>query len=86
MYKLIFDKEVEKFLKKQDMVLRRRIRDALLELAENPFQASDVKRLKGRQGQFRKRVGDYRIIYEIVDKQLIILVLKISSRGSAYKE
>jgi mRNA interferase RelE/StbE len=86
MYRLIFDKEVEKYLKKQDKVLRRRIRDALLELAESPFRASEVKRLKGRQGQFRKRVGDYRIIYEIVDKQLIILVLKISSRGNVYKE
>jgi mRNA interferase RelE/StbE len=86
MYKLIFDKEVEKFIKKQDTNVRRRIRDALLELAESPFQASEVKRLKGRQGQFRKRVGNFRIIYEIVDKQLIILVLKISSRGSAYKE
>ncbi|WP_082882724.1 type II toxin-antitoxin system RelE family toxin [Paenibacillus swuensis] len=66
--------------------MRRRIRDALIELAENPFHASEVKRLKGRQGPFRKRVGDYRIIYEIVDKQLIILVLKISSRGNAYKD
>lgn len=86
MYKLIFDKEVEKFLKKQDAVLRRRIRDALLALAENPYQSSEVKQLKGRLRQFRKRVGDYRIIYEIVDHQLLILVLKISSRGSAYKE
>ncbi|NHN33637.1 type II toxin-antitoxin system RelE/ParE family toxin [Paenibacillus sp. S3N08] len=67
-------------------MLRRRIRDALLELAENPFQSPEVKRLKGRKGQYRKRVGDYRIIYEIVDKQLIILVLKISIRGNVYKE
>lgn len=86
MYKLIFDKEAEKFLKKQDAVLRRRIREALLELAENPYKASEVMRLKGRLGQFRKRVGDYRIIYEIVDHHLLILVLKISSRGGAYKE
>jgi len=86
MYKLIFDKEVEKFLKKQDPIIRRRIRDALLELAENPYRATHVKRLAGRGRQFRKRVGDYRIIYEIVDQQLVILVLKVSSRGGAYKD
>lgn len=85
MYRLIFDKDVKKFLDKQDKTVRRRIQNALLELAENPYQATHVKRLKGRQGLFRKRVGDYRIIYELVDQQLIILVLKISSRGSIYK-
>lgn len=86
MYKLIFDKEVEKFLKKQDVTVRRRIRDALLELAENPYRAAHVKRLAGRERQFRKRVGDYRIIYEIIDQQLVILVLKVASRGSAYED
>ena len=86
MYRLIFDKEVEKFLKKQDTTLRHRIRDSLLELAENPYQSSHVKKLKNRNGQFRKRLGDFRIIYEIIDEQLVILVLKISSRGSAYKD
>ncbi|MFD2116313.1 type II toxin-antitoxin system RelE/ParE family toxin [Paenibacillus yanchengensis] len=86
MYKLIFDKNVEKFLKKQDNTVRLRIRNALLELAENPYRASQVKRLVGRERQFRKRVGEYRIIYEIVDQQLVILVLKVSNRGSAYQD
>ncbi|MFD2116316.1 type II toxin-antitoxin system RelE/ParE family toxin [Paenibacillus yanchengensis] len=86
MYKLIFDKNVEKFLKKQDNTVRLRIQNALLELAENPYRASQVKRLVGRERQFRKRVGEYRIIYEIVDQQLVILVLKVSSRGSAYQD
>lgn len=86
MYKLIFDKKVGKFLKNQDPDTRLRIRDALLELAENPYSATNVKRLAGRGRQFRKRVGDYRIIYEIVDQQLVILVLKISSRENSYKD
>ncbi len=86
MYKLIFDKEVEKFLRKQDSTIRLRIRDGLLELAENPYRATNVKRLSGRNRQFRKRIGEYRIIYEIMDEQLIILIIKIASRGSAYQE
>ena len=86
MYKLIFDRNVERFLKKQDKEVRLRIRTALLELAENPYRATQVKRLAGRDRQFRKRVGDYRVIYEIVDQQLVILVLKVSGRGSAYQD
>jgi len=54
MYKLIFDRSVEKFLKKQDKAIRLRIRAALLELAENPYRATQVKRLAGRDRQFRK--------------------------------
>jgi len=86
MYKLIFDKQVEKYLRKQDKAVRLRIRNALLELAENPYRATQVKRLAGRDRQFRKRVGEYRIIYEIVDQQLVILILKIANRGNAYQE
>ncbi|MCI3922679.1 type II toxin-antitoxin system RelE/ParE family toxin [Paenibacillus sp. TRM 82003] len=85
MYRLLFDKEAEKFLKRQDISVRKRIRDALLELAENPYRATHVKRLSGRERQFGKRVGDYRIIYEIVDQQMVILVLKVSTRGDVYK-
>jgi mRNA interferase RelE/StbE len=58
----------------------------LLELAENPYRATNIKRLSGRNRQFRKRVGEYRKIYEIIDKQLIILILKIASRGNAYQD
>ncbi|MGI6449064.1 MAG: type II toxin-antitoxin system RelE family toxin [Desulfitobacteriia bacterium] len=86
MYKLIFDKAVEKFIKKQEINVRRRIRDALLDLAKNPYSSSNIKRLKNRKRQFRKRIGEFRIIFEIVDEQLVILVLKISSRGNAYKD
>lgn len=86
MYRLIFDRKVEKFLRKQDKAVRIQIRDALVELAENPYKATHVKRLRASKKQFRKRVGNYRIIFEIVDEKLVILILKISSRGSAYKE
>jgi len=85
MYKIIFDKEASKYIRKLDASTRLRIRDALLELADNPYSDSNVKRLKGQSGLFRKRVGDYRIIFCITD-QGVIMILKIASRGEVYKK
>lgn len=69
-------------LPKEDQV---RLRDALLELAINP-RAGDVKKLKGEHtGKYRRRVGSYRIVYEIQDKILLVFVIWIGQRGGAYK-
>ena len=53
-------------------------------LAGNPFEASNVKKLVGREG-YRLRVGDWRVIYEIHGDRLVIYVLAVAPRGGAYK-
>ena len=53
-------------------------------LAANPFEASNVKKLVGREG-YRLRVGDWRVIYEIHGDRLVIYVLAVAPRGGAYK-
>jgi len=58
----------------------------LTELAENPFADTNVTRLKGYASTFRKRVGDFRIIFEGDQGHLIVLVLKIGCRGDIYKK
>ena len=55
-----------------------RIRDSILALAEDPRPSGCVK-LTNRQG-WRIRVGGYRVIYEIDDKQRIVTILVISHR------
>lgn len=85
MYKIILRKDVEKYIKKQDKATRLRLRNALLDLAVNPYLSPDVKPLKGGEYLFRKRVGDFRIIFSVEDEELYILVIKISSRGDVYK-
>ncbi len=52
-----------------------RVRDAMLALAQNSRPPSCAK-LRGREG-WRVRQGDYRIIYEIDDKQSTVTVLRI---------
>ncbi|MFY9440510.1 MAG: type II toxin-antitoxin system RelE/ParE family toxin [Tepidanaerobacteraceae bacterium] len=46
----------------------------------------DVKKIKGYKDLFRLRVGDYRVIFTINDKDLIIIVLTIGNRGEIYKK
>lgn len=85
MYKLILSRTAQKFIKKLDKQSQKRIAQALLELSENPYEASNVKKLTGYD-LFRKRVGDFRIIFEIQDDKLVIIVLDIDQRKDVYKK
>ncbi len=61
------------------------IRKKLLTLAENPYNINNnIKRLKTKEETYRLRVGDYRVIYEIINDLLIIEIIKIKPRGNAY--
>ena len=63
----------------------RRIRDRLGQIAEDPFaQYPNVTKLQNRPG-FRLRVGDWRVIYDVQEDELVILVLKVGSRGDIYR-
>jgi mRNA interferase RelE/StbE len=79
---------VRKSLEKLDPVSRKRIRKFLEERVaglDDPRQIAD--RLQGSElGQFwRYRVGDYRIICDIQDGKLIVLVVEIGHRSSVYR-
>lgn len=85
MYKVTYRKQAERSLSKLPPNLARRIREKLDQIALNPYgQHNNVTKLQDRPG-YRLRVGDWRIIYKIVDGELIVLVLKIAPRGSVYR-
>ena len=59
---------------------------ALTPLGDDPRRPdADLKKLAGYTDRYRLRVGDYRVIYEIVDEQLIILIVGVGHRGEAYR-
>ena len=70
-------------LRKFDPAVRRRIQAVLELLADDPRPPS-AKRLVGGAGEWRVRTGDYRIIYEIHDDRLLILVLRMAHRREVY--
>ncbi|MEX0813839.1 MAG: type II toxin-antitoxin system RelE/ParE family toxin [Chitinophagales bacterium] len=57
--------------------------EAIDHLAENPRPRS-CKKLKGRAA-YRIRKGKYRVIYEIKDKQLIVIVIAVGLRKDIYR-
>ena len=62
---------------------RARIVAAIDRLAETPHLGTSLK--GDLRGLRRIRVGDYRILYEVRDKELVVLVVRIAHRGDAYR-
>lgn len=60
---------------------QRRVRAALLSMERDPFQG-DIKRLKGEATAWRRRVGNYRIIYDLYFEARLIVVAGILRRTS----
>jgi len=58
-----------------------RVKAALLATQEDPFRG-DIKRLKGQSTAWRRRVGSYRIIYDLYFEQRLIVVAGILRRTS----
>jgi len=81
MYKIEWKEHSLQDLEKLEGSIIRRILKKVDELSENPF-SKDIKRLKGRN-DFRLRVGDYRVIFEI-EKDTII-ILKVGHRKNIYE-
>ena len=54
-------------------------------IKRNPYVGANIKRLHGEwEGMYRYRKGNYRIIYQIRNQELVILLLAIDVRGSVY--
>lgn len=63
---------------------RTRLIAAIDALAAEPHPPGSLK-LAGGAGEWRIRVGDYRIIYEIHDDRLLILVVRVAHRREVYR-
>lgn len=77
----------EKYFKKLDKKRRRKIKEKLLALSrqQNPLENIQVKALTGElKGFYRLRVGDYRIIFALLEEEKVIAVVNIFPRGNAY--
>lgn len=82
-YSITIKESAFKALSKIDTLHRLRLFDAIEKLKTNP-NAGSV--LKGEfSGLRRIRIGDYRIVYEVQNEQLVILVVRVAHRREVYK-
>jgi len=73
----------QRYLKKLPPSLQIRITQRLKGLETNPGQGA--KKLQGFENRYRIRMGDYRIIYEIHDNILLVVVVEVGHRSDIYR-
>jgi mRNA interferase RelE/StbE len=83
MYTISVKQSAIKALSRIDLAQRTRLIEAIDKLKTNPTAGSVLK------GEFfglrRIRIGDYRIVYEVQNSQLVILVVRVAHRREVYK-
>ena len=84
-YTVLFKRSADKALQKLPEKVQRRLVLAASDLAVEPRPAGCV-RLEGEDNLWRIRVGDYRIVYTIEEKKLIVLVVRIAHRKDVYRD
>ncbi len=83
MYEVVLTTLAAKQLGALERTVARRIQGAIELLSHNPYPPKATK-LSGRDG-YRVRVGDYRILYDVIDDQLIIRVLNRRCARAAFR-
>jgi mRNA interferase RelE/StbE len=85
MYKVELTREPEKFIRRQNRKTQIQLTSALRKLASQP-RPKQAKKLAGMDDLYRVRAGDYRIVYKIEDKKLLVLVVRVAHRKEIYKK
>lgn len=85
-YRVLFKKSAAKEFAKLNAILQKKILEALSLLSVNPFtEFLPIKKLKNERKYYRLRIQDYRIVYEVLQNELIVTVIKIGHRREVYK-
>ncbi len=83
-YRIEFKKAAAKSLKRIPKADQKRIAEKIDSLSEN-LPAQEITKMKGDNPFHKIRVGNYRIVYEIQDDLLVILIVKIGHRKYIYR-
>ena len=84
MYRIHFAGRAERAFRKLSPDVQRRLDPAILALADDPRPPGCLK-LSGPDSLWRIRVGNYRIVYQIQDQMLLILVVNVGHRREIYR-
>lgn len=86
MYSLQLTRDAQSFYEHADVTLVRRLNRCFEQLKQDPYDHPNIKRLKGTfSGCYRYRVGDWRVVYEVLEDRCIVIILVISHRSKVYR-
>jgi mRNA interferase RelE/StbE len=83
-YALEFTASASREFRALDRQIQRRIFEKVDALCNDPFPASS-KKLKAQAEHFRIRVGDYRVVYRVDGKRVVIVIVRIGHRREVYR-
>lgn len=84
-YVIVFRDDARKSFQQLDRAVQRRLERVIERLANNP-RPGQATQLVGDSRTWRVRSGDWRILYEMDDGRLTVLVLDVRHRSTAYRE
>ena len=84
MYEVLLERRAERDLKKLSQAMFYRVIPQIKDLSENP-RPSGCRKITRSKNDWRIRIGDYRIIYEIDEKEKAVKVMRIKHRREVYK-
>ena len=84
MYQVVIERRAEKEMDRLAQPIRRRVVEAILGLASDP-RPPGCRKLVGSDNDWRIRVGDYRVIYQIADAVKIVRVNRVRHRREVYR-
>jgi mRNA interferase RelE/StbE len=84
-YKVEFRPSAKKALDKLDVAVRAPLLERIATLRDNP-RPRGVEKMKEEENLYRVRLGLFRIVYSIRDKELLVLVVKVGPRKDVYKK
>jgi mRNA interferase RelE/StbE len=83
-YRVEFKPSAARAVRKLDADIQRRVIARTEALADDP-RPPGAEKLEGMRDLYRVRVGDYRIIYQVADKILLVLVVRVGHRRDVYR-
>jgi mRNA interferase RelE/StbE len=83
-YRIVITRAAQRGLSRLPKDVLSRVDRAIQSLAAEP-RPSRAKKLKGANDRYRLRIGDYRVIYEIIDDELIVLIIDAGHRKDIYR-
>jgi mRNA interferase RelE/StbE len=83
-YSVVFARSARKELQNLDPPVARRILKQIEMLVENP-RPSGVAKLEGANDLWRVRVGEWRVVYRISDRERLVDVIAVRHRRDAYR-
>ena len=83
-YRIEFARKAERDFKALSKPIQSRLARRIDLLAENPFPQG-IRKLAGEEDLYRLRVGNYRIIYQVQGRRLVVLIVGIGHRRDVYR-